>query len=159
MIKDTVTLTESQLCRIISDSVRCVLNEQYSHYETWYRGYNSRHPNFGSPNGLWLVDNIDYAYGYASQFGDDGRITEFKLDLGMDDLVSVDSFPGEFDGYMSSELYDKDGELDKYIQRLHQQGVKGYSIPQDDGECIFLWDLSPIVSTRDLTRKEIEEII
>lgn len=113
--------------------------------ETWYRGYDSK---YGSDNThlIWLTDDISYARAYGN------RVEEVVIDADKANSVSVYDIADMFDYY--------DGPSKRQARELLGDGYNCYYFHANDDEsyCMCLWDKSPIVSRRELSREEFEDI-
>ena len=114
--------------------------------ETWYRGYNS---NYGSnyTHLLWLTDDIDYARVYGN------RIEEITLDMSKISPISLYELDDFCDDYYNGP--DKEGS-----ENLMSEGYNCYFFyANNDGSyCMCLWDNTPIISRRELSKEEYEKI-
>ena len=114
--------------------------------ETWYRGYNSK---YGSnyTHLLWLTDDIDYARVYGN------RIEEITLDMSKISPASLYELDDFCDDYYNGP--DKEGS-----ENLMSEGYNCYFFyANNDGSyCMCLWDNTPIVSRRELSKEEYEKI-
>ena len=127
-------------------------NVQNSNLETWYRGYNSK---YGSQRDhlLWLTDDIDYAKVYGN------RVEEIVLDLNKINNTSI----GEMEdlGNESNEWFDYiEGPSEELIKYALTQGFNSYYFEanSDSSYCMCLWDDTPIVSRRELSEEEYNNI-
>ena len=114
--------------------------------ETWYRGYNSK---YGSNHThlLWLTDDIDYARVYGN------RIEEITLDMSKISPISLYELDDFCDDYYNGP--DEEGS-----ENLMSEGYNCYFFyANNDGSyCMCLWDNTPIVSRRELSKEEYEKI-
>ncbi len=114
--------------------------------ETWYRGYNSK---YGSnyTHLLWLTDDIDYARVYGN------RIEEITLDMSKISPISLYELDDFCDDYYNGP--DEEGS-----ENLMSEGYNCYFFyANNDGSyCMCLWDNTPIVSRRELSKEEYEKI-
>lgn len=144
-----IRLTESELHRVIKESVFAVLAETEGNYETWYRGYDSG-KGFQRDNLIWITDDISYAKTYGN------CVDEVVLDLNKLRLTSIyriDEILGyEFDYY--------EGLTEEEANEVLSQGYNGYEFEanQNSSDCICLFNASPIVSRRRLTDEEYNAI-
>ena len=160
-MKQIVKLTETDLHRIIKNSVKKILSENNNNLEKWYRGYNSK---YGSQKThlIWLT-NIEEARTYGNRVEeviiDMNKINNIDIDdLYYDFLVQnfgyedVDDYEDEGTWYPEEGLYENECEL------LLREGYNCYFFNTNNADCICMWDLSPIVSRRELTKEEFENI-
>lgn len=148
-MKKRVKLTESDLHRIVKESINIILREQSDRFETYYRGYNSK---YGSQydHMLWITDDISYARTYGN------RVEEITIDLkklNLASLYDIDEILGhEFDYY--------DGLNEEESKMVLSQGYNGYGFEanSDNSYCICLFSSEPIVSRRELSRKDFDAI-
>lgn len=148
-MKYRIKLTESALREIVSDTLKKVLNEGSDQFETYYRGYNSK---YGSQRDhlLWLTDDIEYARTYGN------RVEEVVIDwskIHQASMYKIDAILGyEFD-YL--DAFDEED-----AQKLLDEGYNAYGFEANHNMswCICLWDPSPIVSRRELSREEFDAI-
>ena len=114
--------------------------------ETWYRGYNSK---YGSnyTHLLWLTDDIDYARVYGN------RIEEITLDMSKISPISLYELDDFCDDYYNGP--DEEGS-----ENLMSEGYNCYFFyANNDGSyCMCLWDNTPIISRRELSKEEYEKI-
>lgn len=114
--------------------------------ETWYRGYNSK---YGSnyTHLLWLTDDIDYARVYGN------RIEEITLDMSKISPISLYELDDFCDDYYNGP--DEEGS-----EILMSEGYNCYFFyANNDGSyCMCLWDNTPIISRRELSKEEYEKI-
>ena len=114
--------------------------------ETWYRGYNSK---YGSnyTHLLWLTDDINYARVYGN------RIEEITLDMSKISPASLYELDDFCDDYYNGP--DEEGS-----ENLMSEGYNCYFFyANNDGSyCMCLWDNTPIVSRRELSKEEYEKI-
>ena len=132
----------------ITEAVKPILKEnETTHYEKWYRGYNSK---YGSQHDhlLWIADDIAYAREYGN------RVEEIIIDDDKLNLVSI----YEMDYILDEEIDYYVGPDETQAELLRHNGYQGYEFEAGDCNCICLWDESPIVSRRELTREEFEDI-
>jgi len=124
-------------------------NNKTTHYEKWYRGYNSK---YGSQHDhlLWITDDITYARVYGN------RVEEIIIDDDKLNLVSI----YEMDDILGVEIDYYEGPNETQAKQLLYNGYQGYGFEANDEQsfCICLWGESPIVSRRELTREEFEDI-
>lgn len=127
-----------------------MMEEGQENLETWYRGYNSK---YGSERThlLWLTSEISYARAYGN------RVEEVVVDrnkLNTASLYDIDGIVGyEFDYY--------DGIDEEECQKAMEEGFGGYEFEVAENEgyyCLCLWDKSCIVSRRELSREEFDDI-
>lgn len=113
---------------------------------TWYRGYNSK---YGSnyTHLLWLTDDIDYARVYGN------RIEEITLDMSKISPISLYELDDFCDDYYNGP--DEEGS-----EILMSEGYNCYFFyANNDGSyCMCLWDNTPIISRRELSKEEYEKI-
>ena len=146
--EDEEVLTETEL-------------DRNNNLEKWYRGYNSRYGS-DKTNLIWLT-NIEEARTYGN------RVEEVIIDknkihnIDIDDLY-YDFLVPEF-GYEDVDDYEDEGSwypeegLDvRESDLLLRNGYNCYYFITNDAECICMWDKSPIVSRRELSREEFENI-
>lgn len=139
-----VRLTRNKLYNLVCEVVENVLGEG-GKYETWYRGYESK---YGSQRGrlLWLTDDISYARAYGN------RVEEIIIDTDKINPISL---------YETDDLFDYyDGPSDNDVEELLSDGYNCYFFHanNDNSYCMCLWDKSPIVSRRELSKEEFEDI-
>ena len=137
------------LRNIIHESMKDMLVDNNGRYEVWYRGYNSK---YGSKRGelYWLTDDISYARAYGN------RVEEVIIDMNKLNLASI----YDCDGVLGYEIDYFDGPDEDGIKELLSNGYGGYSFEanSNSSDCICLWDLSCIVSARELSREEFNNI-
>lgn len=149
MDKKLIRLTESDLHKIVKESVNRILKEQSSNFETFYRGYNSK---YGSEHNhlLWITDDISYARTYGN------RVEKIIIDLNKLHLASIygiDEILGyEFDYF--------EGLDEEETKKVLSQGYNGYAFEANSNtsDCICLLSSEPIVSRKELSRKEFDAI-
>ena len=114
--------------------------------ETWYRGYNSK---YGSnyTHLLWLTDDINYARVYGN------RVEEITLDMSKIFPISLYELDDFCDDYYNGP--DEEGS-----EILMSEGYNCYFFyANNDGSyCMCLWDNTPIISRRELSKEEYEKI-
>ena len=120
--------------------------------ETWYRGYNSK---YGSEHDhlLWLTTDKCYAKSYGN------RVEEIILDDNKLNSISI----GEIEdlGNECEEWFDYlDGPSEKLTKIVLSKGNNCYYFwaNSDDSYCMCLLNKSAIVSRRELSEKEFNEI-
>ena len=160
-MKKIITLNESDFRKIITENITKILTENNNNLETWYRGYNSK---YGSDKNhlIWLTDKEE-----ARTYGN--RVEEVVLDksklndIDVDDLY-YDFLVTEF-GYEDVDDYEdegtwypEDGIDRRESEILLKNGYNCYYFNTHNANCICMWDKSPIVSRRELTREEFENI-
>jgi hypothetical protein len=146
--EDEKVLTETEL-------------DRNNNLEKWYRGYNSIYGS-DKTNLIWLT-NIEEARTYGN------RVEEVVIDknkihnIDIDDLY-YDFLVPEF-GYEDVDDYEDEGSwypedgLDVHeSDLLLRNGYNCYYFITNNAECICMWDKSPIVSRRELSREEFENI-
>lgn len=155
-----IKLTESDLHRIIKKSVDKILSENSGEFEKWYRGYNSK---YGSDKNhlIWLT-NIEEARTYGNRV-EEVVIDKSKLrDIDIDDLYYeylVDmGYPDVDDYEEEGTWYPEDGLYQDESEKLLRDGYNCYFFNTNNADCICMWDKTPIVSRRELTREEFENI-
>jgi hypothetical protein len=162
MNKKLIRLTEADLLKIVKESVNMILSESNENtLEKWYRGYNSK---YGSDKThlIWLT-NIEEARTYGN------RVEEVIIDRSKINSIDIDdlyyNYLVEEFGYKDVDDYEEEGtwypEEGVYpyeAEYLLRDGYNCYFFLTNDAECICMWDKSPIVSRRELTREEFEEI-
>ena len=149
MNKKLIRLAESDLHKIIKESVKRILIEQSDKFETYYRGYNSK---YGSQRDhmFWITDDISYARRYGN------RVEEIIVDenkLKLTSIYGIEEIVGyEFDPYEG--LNEEDTKL------VLAEGYNGYYfyVDYDIVLVINLFSLSPIISRRELTKEEFDAI-
>ena len=136
----------------VMDAVTCggMMEEGQGNLETWYRGYNSK---YGSERThlLWLTDDISYARAYGN------RIEEVLID--MDKLNAASIY--EMDGICGYEIDYYEGIDEEDAKKAMKEGVGGYEFEVSENEgyyCLCLWDKSSIVSRRELSKEEFENV-
>lgn len=151
--------------RIINEEInklkRSIIKENENTLEKWYRGYNSR---YGSDKThlIWLTDIVE-ARTYGNRV-EEITIDKSKLkDINIDDLY-YDFLVPEY-GYEDVDDYEEEGTwypeegLDyRECETLMMRGYNCYYFNTNDADCICMWDKSPIVSRRELSREEFENI-
>lgn len=168
-MKRIIKLNESKFAKLITESVNQVLTEfgrktytnavrkKYEKYLTedkqrykiMYRGYNSK---YGSQKShcLWLTDDISYARAYGN------RVEEIIIDpskLKCQSVYGIDELLGyEFDYYQGPDK--KESE----ILKANNCNSYEFYVNSDDSLVICLWDLTPIITRRELSKEEFEEI-
>ena len=150
MERNRIVLTESDLHRIVKESVKRFLREEHmtsENLETWYRGYNSKY-GFQRNHLLWLTDDI----GYAREYGN--RVEEVIIDSGKLKAASLDDID-EVIGY-EFDYYDE--LTTEEVKELSLKGYNCYGFEAGNSYCLCLWDNSPIVSRRELSREEFDKI-
>ena len=153
-------LSRNKLHRIIIESVNKILTEDEERFEKWYRGYNSK---YGSDKThlIWLTD-IEEARTYGN------RVEEIILDKTKMNNIDVDDLYYEYlveFGYPDVDDYEEEGTwypeegiYPNEAEKLLRNGYNCYFFVTNDANCICMWDKSPIVSRRELTREEFENI-
>jgi hypothetical protein len=145
----TIRLTESDMVRIVSESVRRIVEDSTGGFETYYRGYNSK---YGSQKGhmLWITADISYARAYGN------RVEKIIIDKNKLRLVSI----YEIDEIIGREFDYYEGLTEDEARLVIESGYNGYGFEanNDSSYCICLFDSSPIVSRRELSQEEFEEI-
>lgn len=152
MAKKTVKLNEAQLRNIITESVTKVLREYTNqNIETVYRGYNSKYGSDNENGILWFTDDISYAKAYGN------RVEEVQLDSNKLNAISIDELDGMSGLYDDFDYYDPDP---KVLKRAFKEGYNCYwfEANSDSSDCLCLWDKSPIISRRELSREEFDAI-
>jgi len=149
MPKRIIKLTESTLHAIIKETINTILEEQGEKYEIWYRGYKSK---YGSQkdNMIWLTDDISYARAYGN------RVEEVKIDLNKLHLVSI----YDLDDILGYEMDYYEGLDEEEAQEVLSQGYNGYEFEANHNmsDCLALFSTEPIVSRRELSREEFDNI-
>jgi hypothetical protein len=146
--EDEKVLTETEL-------------DRNNNLEKWYRGYNSIYGS-DKTNLIWLT-NIEEARTYGNRVEevviDKNKIHNIDIDdLYYDFLVpefgyeDVDDYEDEGSWYPEDGLYVHESDL------LLRNGYNCYYFITNNAECICMWDKSPIVSRRELSREEFENI-
>ena len=152
MAKKTVKLNETQLRNIITESVTKVLREYTNqNIETVYRGYNSKYGSDNENGILWFTDDISYAKAYGN------RVEEVQLDSNKLNAISIDELDNMSGAYDDFDYYDPDP---KVLKRALKEGYNCYwfEANSDSSDCLCLWDKSPIISRRELSREEFDAI-
>lgn len=149
MSKKLIRLTETDLHRIIKESVNRILKESSDGFETYYRGYNSK---YGSQhtNLIWITDDISYARAYGN------RIEEIIIDLSKLNIASL----YEIDEILGYEFDYFDGLDEEESEEVLSQGYNGYEFEANSNmsNCICLLSSDPIVSRRELSKEEFDNI-
>lgn len=147
-MKQLIRLTENDLHNIVRRVIKEAI-EGSVRYDKWYRGYNSKYGS-DSTHLLWLTDDIDYARCYGN------RVEEVMLDVsklhcrsvyGIDELLGY-----EFDYYIGPDADE--------VSELLDGGCNGYYFTANNGDsdCLCLFDKSVIVSRRELSEEEFNNI-
>ena len=148
-MKKLIRLTESDLHRIVKESIKIILGEQSDRFETYYRGYNSK---YGSQRDhmLWITDDISYARTYGN------RVEEITIDLKKLNLASLYTI----DDILGYEFDYIDGLDEEESEMVLSQGYNGYEFEanSNNSDCICLLSSEPIVSRRELSRGEFDAI-
>lgn len=149
MPKRIIKLTELCLHNIIKETINTLLAEQSERYEIWYRGYNSK---YGSQrdNMIWLTDDISYARAYGN------RVEEIKIDTNKLHLASI----YELDDILGYEMDYYEGLDEEEAQEVLSQGYNGYEFEanRNMSDCLALFSSEPIVSRRELSKEEFDDI-
>ena len=104
-MKQIIKLTETDLHRIIKNSVKKLLSENNNNFEKWYRGYNSK---YGSQKThlIWLT-NIEEARTYGN------RVEEVIIDMNKINNIDIDDLYYDFlvqnFGYEDVDDYEDEG--------------------------------------------------
>lgn len=142
-------------------SAKKLLKEQSNNLEKWYRGYNSK---YGSDRTalIWLTSKEEarmYGNRVEEVVIDKNKVNDIDIDdLYYDFLVpefgyeDVDDYQDEGTWYPEEGLDERESDL------LRRNGYNCYYFITNDAECICMWDKSPIVSRRELSREEFEAI-
>lgn len=160
-MKKLIRLTESDLHNIVKKSVRKLLREQSNNLEKWYRGYNSKYGS-DKTNLIWLT-NIEEARSYGNRVEevviDKSKINDIDIDdLYYDFLVPEFGYEDVDDYQDEGTWYPEDGLDERESDLLLRNGYNCYYFITNDAECICMWDKSPIVSRRELSKEEFEDI-
>lgn len=152
------------ITRIVNEEInklkRSIIKENENTLEKWYRGYNSR---YGSDKThlIWLTDIVE-ARTYGNRV-EEVTIDKSKLkDIDIDDLY-YDFLVPEY-GYEDVDYYEEgtwapeEGLDYRECEALMVRGYNCYYFNTNDADCICMWDKSPIVSRRELSREEFENI-
>lgn len=138
----------------IMDAVTCcgMMEEGASNEEVWYRGFKSK---YGSDHNhlLWLTDDIDYARSYGN------RIEEIIINSAKVNAASIEEMDEV--GDETEEWFDYlDGPSDELAHEMLIRGYNCYCFEANGNSsyCMCLWDKSPIISRRELSREEYERI-
>ena len=156
-----LNLNEAYLNRIIKKAINETISEKNGNYQKWYRGYNSK---FGSDRThlIWLTD-IEEARTYGNRV-EEVVIDKTKMhdidpdDLYYDFLVPEFGYPDVDDYLEDVHWYPEKGLESEEAEKLLRKGYNCYYFNTHDADCICMWDKTPIVSRRELTKEEFEEI-
>ena len=160
-MKYPTNINETYLKRIIRDVINETVSQNNPNYVKWYRGYNSK---YGSDRNhlIWLTD-IEEARTYGN------RVEEVILDKSKMHSIDIDDLYYDFlvpvFNYPDVDWYEEDGTwypeegLDyREADYMLCKGYNCYYFNTNNADCICMWDKSPIVSRRELSREEFEEI-
>ena len=138
-----------------------ILSESDDRFVKWYRGFNSK---YGSDKThlIWLTD-IEEARTYGN------RVEEVILDKSKINPIDIDDLYYDYlvphFGYKNVDDYEdagcwypEDGLYPEEAELLLRNGYNCYYFITNDAECICLWDRSVIVSRRELSMEEFNEI-
>ena len=147
-MKRLIRLTESDLHRIVKESVKRALNEQ-SCVETYYHGGDLKDDLFYS-GVMWLTPQDYYAKEYSKD-RNNPTIWEIKIDeskIKAASIYGIEEIVGAgFDPYDPTK---------EEVQLVINEGYNAYYMDYDsynaEGLCIFTKE--PVVSIRQLTQKE-----
>ena len=154
-------INEEQLDIIIRKAINETVSEKNGNLETWYRGNNAK---YGSDRThlIWLTD-IEEARSYGNRV-EEIVIDKSKMhdidpdDIYYDFLVPEFGYPDVDDYYDRVDWFPEKGLDMSEAEKLLRNGYNCYYFETNNAECICMWDKTPIVSRRELTREEFEEI-
>ena len=150
MIRKVVRLTESDLYRIVKESVKRLIESDGPNLEKWYRGYNSE---YGSQKDhlLWVTSDV----GYAAEYGD--VVEELVIDdnkLHCVSIYDIEEITGkEYDYY--------EGPSKDDVIKLLANGYNAHEFEANHGmsDCLCLFDLSMVVGRRVLSSEELDSLL